>query len=264
MNFAPLPLVERNSGIIIEDMLPDVLAGRASLENILQFCKMYRRIGICRLFLSGIPDEFFANLFKSARAYLFYLERGKEEEKITSKSAPFFDAVACNDFEGARQIALKSRPRWNQEEEYEDDFLYFYFLMKYFFLDKTPDHDLLSQILERYEKVLEGNEDVRLDLCKSLLEKDSDSFNAALETFVSQEEDAYQQLLTTESVDPQDAVTVKRISIEGLALARLAEELQMKTQRNYLLIPSLARKFNRAKLPPPNAWTKIVSYYQFR
>lgn len=264
MDFVHLPLVEKNSGIIIEEMLPAILAGKAQLEDILKFCAMYRRIGVCKLFLSGLPDEFFANLFKSSRAYLFYLERSREEEKVASKSAPFFDAIACNDFEGARLIVSKSRPDWNQEKEYEEDFLYFHFLMKFFFSDKTPDSDSLYSILERYEKVLEGNDDVRFNLCESFLKKDAAAFNTGLESLVVQEEENYQQLLETENIDPQEAVTLKRISIEGLALVRLAEELRMKTQRNYLLIPSLARKLDRAKLPPPDAWMKIVSYYHLR
>ena len=79
-------------------------------------------------------------------------EELSDSAKLTSRSEPFFDAIAAADFDGARAIAVASRRTWRQGEEYQEDFLFVDFVMKHFFLG-APDAEC-QQTLELHEQVL--------------------------------------------------------------------------------------------------------------
>ena len=60
----------------------------------LEFCECYRRIAICRLFLSGTPGGFSEYLCHGDRAFLFYLQGHDDESKATAKAEPFFEPAS--------------------------------------------------------------------------------------------------------------------------------------------------------------------------
>lgn len=260
MNLPPLPLVQKACGIFIEETLPSVLSGKLDLRRMLEFCGWYRQIGITKLFLSGMSDEFFVDLFKSGRAYLHYLETHGDEDKVTSWSAPLLDAIACNDLSGAGEIARKSRLSWNSSEEYEDEFLYMFFLIKRFFLGGSEED--LTSILLQYEASLAGAADARYEICKAFAEADEFALDAALTDLLDQQEADYREEVIAETIYPDDAVTTARLSVEGLALARLAENVGIAMQDNYLLMPSAARQIGRAHHPAVDSWKDISDFYE--
>jgi hypothetical protein len=238
MTSAMLPIIRASAEFDIEQMLPLVITGKIQLERILGFCRNYRRRGICSLFWEGLPQLLHRDLQKSGAAFSYFLKTVRNTEKITSKAAPFFDALACRDFDTARELSRNSRHSWNQEEEYEDDFLYVFFVMKKFFLDGT-DQEMWA-ILSRYEDLLDGADDARLDLCKSFLENDDSTFAEALNALITQHEEYYRRGIERDEILEEEWATEGQLFVEGLALVRLAEVQGFRTDRNYLFIPSIA------------------------
>lgn len=258
MALPPLFLVEKAAALEIEELLPEVLEGSLSENDVIYFCGLYRRFGISKLLFSGAPDEFYQELFKAGRAYLDYIRRVGRDAVLTSKGAPFFDAVACNDLAGAGKIAEAVNPRWREGEEYEEDFLYVRFLMQRFFLD--ADATALEQGLARYEEVLDGQTDPRLELSRAILATEERAFDQALSVLLSNEQARLQGMVEGEKLDPDDASTVARVSVEGVALVRLGEQLGFGSLSEYPLVPDVARMFSRAVHPAPDSWRAIESY----
>jgi hypothetical protein len=253
-----LPLAVKSAGMVAHDMLPDFASGRPSLSDAEFLSKMFRRMAVGFLLMSGVPDAFYAHLFHSARSFLHFLERADDAAKATGKGDPFFDAIACNDMAGAAQIAERSRRTWNPDLEYEDDFLYVHFLMEKFF--RRADRAALGAILKRYEEVLEGVDDFRLDLCRAFLAEEQRGFDGAVAALVEAIEERLDKLRAKEKLSPDEEATTGHVSTELLAWLRLASGLGFKLQRNYPMAPEAARLFARAPALSPNAWQAIPSY----
>jgi hypothetical protein len=228
-----------NAQLEVEEQLPAVVARKASLTDTLFVCRRFRMVAIGYLLLTGAAAEFQLNLHKSGRAYLHFLRYAKDDRKCTSKAVPFFDAIASGDLQCAKAIALASRMTWNAEEEYEEDFLYVAFLMGHFFLGH--DKGQSRAILDPYVKLSQAQPDLRADMCIAFIEKDSMKFEASLEQFLSERQARYQRLLLTGAIPPEEMATEARISVEGLALIRLAEMGGFSLQPEYLLVPSICR-----------------------
>jgi Immunity protein 49 len=250
-----LPTIGLNAFYENEELLPVMTsAAGASLREALRFSTAMRRRGIVDLLTLGSAATFDVYLHKSGRAFLHFLQGAPDEIKVTSRADPFFDAVACLDVDCARGIAGASRRAWNEQLEYEDDFLYATFLMSAFFLGaQAPD---LQAMLARYEAVLEGRDDARLELCNALLAADAGRFDAALGQLLDERDERYQRLVERGSVLEEESATEGKICVEGLALVRLAEQRALATRKDYLFVPSLARA---APLRPYLAddWKKI-------
>ncbi|MCY1078905.1 Imm49 family immunity protein [Archangium lansingense] len=254
----PVPLAEKAAGLAIERLLPDVLASRGGRKGMLDFCAAWRRLAVSKLLLRGTPDDFLGDLYKSGRAWLWYLEHTPSPDDVTSQTLPYLDALASNDLDGARGIALRSQKTHQADDEYEEDFLYMRFLMN---LLARPD-DAPLPLLARYEKLLEGNEDFRFDACRALLAGDGEALDAALDALMMEKKSRAERLLAKDALDPDEASTTERVSIEGLALVRLATLRGVKVRQIHPLIPPVARRVDRARHPAPLAWQHPESYRQ--
>jgi len=256
----PLTLIEKTCGLGIETMLPAVLGRRVRFGRMLAFCRMYRRMGACKFFTSGLPDQLFADLSRSARAFAYFLEAAEDAAKLTSLSEPFFDAVACGDSDAEQAIARHSRSSWNEGEEYEDDFLYVWFLMSRFTLLAPPE--TLDSILTRWKRALEGGEDPRLELCRAIMVRDQKLFDTSLAQIIADQERKLSEKARTDQLSPDDAPTLAKLWVELLALLQLAERTGLGTNEQFDLAPSGVRHPDRAALPPPDAWQSIKSYQE--
>jgi hypothetical protein len=250
-----LPIFVKNALAENQELVPQVLSARCTLDTVLTFCRNFRIAGIGDLFLTASPRTLHTRLHQSSRAFAHFLSRADDDRKRTSKALPFFDAIAGADVEGAALIALHSRRTWAQGEEYEEDFLFVEFLMQHFFLRASPADS--KALLTRYAKALQDAEDVRLALCQALLDKDEEAFGQALELFLSQREDHYEKLAEKESVADEARFTEGMLSVEGLALVRLAEARGLTTEEDYLHIPSIARERPPGGLPP-DSWRRVA------
>ncbi|RKG83444.1 immunity 49 family protein [Corallococcus terminator] len=122
----------------------------------------------------------------------------------------------------------------------EEDFLYMDFLMGGFFRE-MPEAEAAA-LLQHYELVLKGTDDVRLEACRALLARRGDDFDAALERMMA-ERGARQARLREKGILSEEAwATDCQVSVEGLALMELASRSGMKVRSNHLFIPSLARE----------------------
>lgn len=234
-----LPVFKSNAVFELAEMLPAIVDGDADFLTVIHFCRNYRIKGICTLFMDGVPKGLHLDLHKSGRAFLYSLKNMKDADKVTSKGQPFFDAIASNDLECAREIAKHSRLTWNNEEEYEDDFLYVFFLMKHFFLGGTDTEN--ESIIQRYDQLLAGETDVQFDLCRAFFCKDNALFEKTLDQFLIERKKRFKKLVSTDSIPEEVAATEGNFCCEGLALVKLAETKGFKTQNKYLFIPSVAR-----------------------
>ncbi|NMO14692.1 immunity 49 family protein [Pyxidicoccus fallax] len=237
-----------------ERLIHHVLGERPSSKAVLDVCRNFRMAGICSLFLHGTPEDFHWRLHQGARCYAHFLPRFDEGSTLTSRALPFFDAVAVQDLEAAHGIARHSRRTWGEGLEYEEDFLFVEFLMRHFFLE-TPDAEC-HRLLERYEEALRGAEDFRLGVCKALLESDTESFGAALTDFLRERRDRLAGVASRGHMEEELLATEGQLSVEGLALVRLAEQKGIATEVDYLHVPSIARE------PPsrtfqPKSWRQV-------
>lgn len=251
-----LPIIIKNALEENGEVLPSVLQGKIDLAGILAFCGNFRAAGIAALFLGADTERFQQLLQCSGRAFAHFLGIVDEQVKQTSKSLPFFDAVASGDFEGAELLARRSRRSWAQGEEYEEDFLFVEFCMQWFFLGAP----LLEceALLGRYEAALQGAEDSRLPICRSLLAGDSQAFNSALELFLAERSARVETLAMNDRLSEEERATSGNLSVEGLALLRFAERRGMEVERDYLHVPSTARGGGERSFLP-DAWMRLWS-----
>lgn len=235
-----LPVFHSNAAFDAAEILPRLLRMHITAEAALAFCRACRVRGIAGLFLDGVPEPLHRELCRSGRAMLSALGRMDEEQKATASLFPFFDAIAACDFDCARGIAQLSRATWNQNEEYEDDFLYVRVLMNHFFLGADPtEHDAL---VSRWETVIGRASDVRLDASRALWTRAAPDFEYALVRMLAGEKARYGRLRRSDALAPEIAATEGHFSVEGVALVRLARRLGLSTGSNYWGVPSIALK----------------------
>ena len=219
----------------------------------------YRAIGICGLLLHADIDLYFHGLIQSALTRKYYLDRCITENHLSHPArrssfvAPFLDAVAANQFTLAGQIADLSTDEWQEGYEYEDDFAYAAFLHEFIPL-KERSQGKLQDILDRWEAVVEGNADTRLDLCRALLSANEIRFEEAYYDLLNEHDDRMSEI-----ADPKlDSSLAKEytfepnrwIFVEGLAMLRIADKLALHTEREYKYCPSIARLSNYAPFVP--------------
>lgn len=250
-----LPVFVENALDFNADLVQPVRERRAGLRQVLEFCRNYRIAAIGQLLL-GDPAAFRVGLYKSGRAYLYFLEGAAEAQLLTSRAAPFFDALGTRDMEGAREIARRARRTWAPGVEYEEDFLYVDYLMGRFFRDLSDAAAV--DLLQRYERALQGTEDVRLEVCRALLAGHGEAFDAAFDRMMAEREARQARLQEKGSLSEEDWATECQVSIEGLALVALAERAGLPVRSNYLFVPSLARD-GAPPAEPPEVWMEPLS-----
>jgi hypothetical protein len=251
MSSRMLSLIRANAAFDVSGTLPLVVDGDARLERVLVLCRNLRRRGICSLFLEGLPLLLHADLQRSGAAFLHVLRSAPDADKITSRAGPFYDSVACADLDTAREIARYSRDTWNQEEEYEDDFLYVFFLMKKFFLGAVNEE--LRSVIQRYEALVAQTGDARFDICASFLEDDNSRFDQALDALIRGNEEDYRTGMDRDEILEEEWATEGNLFVEGLALVKLAGMHGFRTEANYQFIPSLVLE-TRSNSLDPDSW----------
>jgi hypothetical protein len=249
----------------LEEVLPAFAAGQLQQRDLAYgLAALFRQQGTCRMLVDGVATPLFIGQMQAASVYLFRLPTMTDEDKLTSRAACWWDAIAGGYWEAARDIARWSRTTHNPNREHEDDFLYVMFLMQRYFL--SPDganaeaRDLFDREqaarLERWRVVLEGAPDPKLDLCLALHARDRDAFQQALlETGEKRQRDLHQREATGKLL-AELALWMKPVWPEGIALMRLAEVEGLGSDFDCPDVPSLLRVD-----PPfrydPHAWRNI-------
>jgi hypothetical protein len=249
----------------LEEVLPAFAAGQLRQRDLAYgLAALFRPHGTCRMLVDGVAVPLFIGQMQAASVYLFRLPTLTDEEKLTSRAACWWDAIAGGYWEAARDIARWSRTSHNPNREHEDDFLYVMFLMQRYFgrphgadaaaLD-VFDREQASR-LERWRVVLEGAPDPKLDLCLALQAKDRDAFQQALLEVGEKRQRDLQVKEATGKLLPELALWLKPVWPEGMALMRLAERDGLGSDFECPDVPPLLRI-----TPPfhydPDAWRSL-------
>ncbi len=193
----------------------------------------HRVLALCELLMNADQERYLYHLTCAGQARLAFLkevaEKGLEAEPkylLTSKNQGFAAALVAGDLKTAREIARLSAPEFSDGYEYEEDFLFYYFMQQ--FLLQPTKGVAHKPMLQRWTKVLENAGSGYLDACEGLASKDAEVFQSGLEALVATREaefEGYKQLLT---FDPGLYACEGKIFIEGLAVLRLAELVNIK------------------------------------
>ncbi len=216
-------------------------------EELGELSRHYRALGICRLAADADVDGFFHYLIQSALTRRYYLEAaqaaggGEPRHRRASLLEPVFDALAARQWRLARELSDLAPAEWTEGEEYEDDFCYAAFVRRSL-LDPRAD---LAALLARWERILEGAPDPRLEVARSFAGRAPGAVAAALRSLLAHE-DAKARALA----DPDAGSALAEelpffpngwVSVEALALLALAERHQLDVQGSFRACPPLAR-----------------------
>jgi hypothetical protein len=223
---------------------PDYSPGQLG-DVAVQVSAKLRAAAIVALLTSGDSDIFFHNLIRSARSRIAYLQRlhdagiSGEHHQASGRVDPFLDAVAAADFGSARQIVALSPRDWLQGHEYEDDFCYAQIVHGLILV--PTDLTRLEGLFERYEGVLAGASEPRLDVARSIARRDQAAFNQAFESLLAARTRQIEAERARKKIEEPMMMAERQVYVEGLAMLQIAGRLGFTTQPEYLYCPSLAR-----------------------
>jgi len=251
-----LPLIRIDAFEQLTIMVPILERGKVGHNG--RLCELvvwqYRIAGICGLLHDGSSREFLVNLQKSGAAYAYALPRLDESFLATSKSPGFFASAASGDEQSAHAISGLSRKTWNPDLEHEDDFLYTRFLMDLFYLGASEND--LGVIVGRLEKITEGEDSPRREICRAMLAKNSEQFGEGLEDYILERRETYAEAWDSDEILEEKWATDGQVFVEGIALVKLAKKLGLETQAEYLFIPSLVLNSD-VQNPSLDSWRSV-------
>ena len=195
---------------------------------------LFRRMGISCLFIDNDIKSFFSYLNDGGNAFLFCSQKIPQQDLISSRFNPFFDALVCKNHPLAVKIAEQHPKLCNQNYEYPEEFYYYHFLME-FFLEK--ERDQIEQILKAYETILDGNPDIRFDLCQSLYEVNAETFEENLHSLIQLWESEQKNMQEKELLPPEIIETEGSIFLEGIALLRIAQNTGIRLDNSFSYMP---------------------------
>ncbi|MEK6750492.1 MAG: hypothetical protein AABY83_15035 [Pseudomonadota bacterium] len=205
----------------------------------------FEAVAICELLVDAEIDLFFHGLIRSAQTRKWWLLRVKSGASCPRGVAkvsgihPQFSALIVGQLSLAKEIAALSGDAWLSDVEYEDDFCYGHFLNRY--LLDAPKVEL-EAILTRFEVALEGQESIRLALCRNLLMPDKEVCEANFLTLLANRK-KFLAKIEEQSAYASDALYAPNsaIFIEGLAWLKLFERVGVCLEGEYMYCPSPAR-----------------------
>ncbi|HYO54546.1 Imm49 family immunity protein, partial [Archangium sp.] len=232
-------------------------------QAVLDLCLNHRRTAIA-LLLSALDDQGFRqNLYQSGRAYAFLLrmaQQGYEADPYftcKSRAEPFWDAIAADDVESAREIASLTPIQWQQGLEDESDYRYVDFIQA---LLRSPNEmSLLEARLDAFARSLEGGDSARLGLCTALLQRDEQRFGSALLELLDEHHHFYSELIHADSIAHEDAQTQAFVFIEGIALVKLARLLELHPRRQLRFIPDVTLALPSSPLDRSDPWVELAA-----
>lgn len=216
-------------------------------------CAKLRTAAVIALVAKGDHRLFTHNLVRSGRCRLSYLQRVRlsgrpDYHDASSRTGGYLDTVAAADFALAREIVAHSPRDWRADAEYEDDWCHAQ--VAHAVIAPVADATRVSQLLERWEQVLDGQPDARLPVLRSLALRNAAGFEQAFAGLL----DAREQRIAAERararIEEFDVIAERQVDVEALALLRMATQLGFPTQGEYRGCPSLARAVTREPLPP--------------
>ncbi|MGE3171972.1 MAG: Imm49 family immunity protein [Planctomycetota bacterium] len=217
-------------------LLPKLRDGRLGARGALAVARNWRRAAIAALLQTGTPATFLRRLQRAGSAFASFLERTTAADLLTSECAPLFCAIAADDPGTALRIAAAA-PRDRSDAEYEEDYWWFELTMRLVSdPDGAADH---TELLQRWEDCLEGSFDPRLDVARALTAGDGEALGSALVAWLGEVQGTMRELREAAG-DPEVLATEAYVSIEGIAVARLARARGLDVPAPLVLVPEPA------------------------
>lgn len=244
-----------NASFALQPLVTDLIAGKLpKAREIHALCTYFRMRGVCRMLTEGTVDGLHLNQMQDAGAYLHWLRSADDKDKVTSWAQPFFAAVAAGFWDAAAAIAQVSRLSCNRRLEHEDDFLFIAFLMQRYFIGGSAE--MQRQMLDDYERVLEGAADPRLSVCRALYGRDGQAFEEALIELLEARRARIAAQLREGKLTEAHAEWALPFAPEGLALLRFGEKEGLSAAPVFMSIPAIARPESRRPWLS-SAWTVL-------
>ncbi len=262
-----LDLLLENLDFELEEHLGRILLGleerRVDGQAVLDLCLHHRRTAIALLLSALDVEGFRQNLYQSGRAYAFLLRMARQGFEVEpyylcrSRAEPLWDALAADDLETARELASLAPTQWRKELEDESDHRYFDFILT--LLQNPQDTTPLDDRLGAFERALAGSDSARFELCTALFQRDERRFASALLVVLDEHHQHYSELAHTDSVAPEDAQTQTFVSIEGVALVKLARSLELHPRRQLRFVPDVVLAPSAVPLERSDPWLELAT-----
>jgi hypothetical protein len=214
-----------------------------------------RTLAILALLGKASADGFVHSCTRAARARRLYLRRladagiDRAHHRVSGCYEPLLDAIAAGDMRLVGEIDELSPADFRPPDEYEDDYCYAQLLCR-LCRDPVPEAQL-TPLLDRFARYLDGDENPRLQVCGALAERDAAAFAEAFEAFLAAFEEGIQKKIARGQLEDVHVLAQRHVSVEGLAILRLADRRGIPTDREYLYCPSLARRPASYPCPEP-------------
>ncbi len=215
-----------------------------------------RTLAILAILAEASTDGFVHSCTRAARARKLYLQHlgndgvDRDHHFVSGCYEPLLDAIAAGDMLLVQEIDKLSPADFLPPDEYEDDYCYAQLLQR-LCREPVPEGEL-EPLLERFETYLDGDRNPRLPLCRALVERHDGGFEQAFEEFlVALGQNIQEKIDGGRQVEDVHTFAQRHISIEGLALLRIADMRGIRTESGYLYCPSLARLPASRPCPPP-------------
>jgi len=214
-----------------------------------------RTLAILALLGKASTDGFVHSCTRAGRARRIYLRRlaqagiERAHHLVSGCYEPLLDAIAAGDMPLVHDIEQLSPADFRPPDEYEDDYCYAQILQR-LCRDSVPEADLPT-LLDRFVSYLEGNENPRLLICRALVERNEGAFAEAFDTFLAAVQQSIDEKIARGQLEDVHVLAQRLVSVEGLAILRLAGRRGIPTASEYLYCPSLARRPASYPCPDP-------------
>jgi hypothetical protein len=222
----------------------------------LEVSNKLRTLAILAILAEASTDGFVHSCTRAGRARKLYLERLKNDgidrdhHLVSGCYEPLLDAIAAGDMALVHEIDELSPTDFRSPDEYEDDYCYAQILYR-LCRDPAPEAEF-EPLLKQFEAYLDGDDNPRLLVCRALVERDEASFAQAFEDFLMNLSQVIKEKIDGGTqVEDVHTIAQRHISIEGLALLRIANQRGIRTESDYLYCPSLARLPASRPCPSP-------------
>ncbi|MBS1816324.1 MAG: immunity 49 family protein [Acidobacteria bacterium] len=220
----------------------------------LEVSSKLRTLAILALLGKGSTDGFVHSCTRAARVRRMYLSRltaaGIEHthHRVSGRYEPLLDAIAAGDLPLVSDIEALSPGDFRPPHEYEDDYCYAQILFR--LCRETVPEDEFPPLLARFE-AFAADANPRLAVCQALVERSERGFDEAFDVFLTDVEVRIQKKIANGQLEDVYVLAQRHVSIEGLALLRLATMRGIRTEAEYLFCPSLARRPASYPCPTP-------------
>jgi hypothetical protein len=214
-----------------------------------------RTLAILALLGKASTDGFVHSCVRAARARRLYLRRLAEaaiehsHHRVSGRYEPLLDAVAAGDMPLVADIERLTPADFRPPDEYEDDYCYAQIVQR--LCRETVPEEELPPLLERFRRYLDGDDNPRLPVCEALVARDERQFAEAFDDFLTGFEARIQKDIARGQLEDVHVLAQRHVSVEGLAILRLATRRGIPTEREYLYCPSLARRPASYPCPDP-------------